>query len=227
MAFLTPIGGAASPGGLMWFPVVGGLIGAGVGGVWWLAWRAFPTDVAAGLAVATDLALTGMLHLDGLCDAADGLLPPLERSRRLAVMAAPDVGAFGIGACIVVVVLRVLAMAALHPSVMLVAALWAASRSQMVLVVIMVPYARAKGLASAFVEEAHPSVGLAAVTGMAGALVLAALWRPVAGLAAVGAAGLAAASVVALARRRLGGFTGDVLGAAGIVGETVGLVVAC
>ena len=45
-------------------------------------------------------------------------------------------------------------------------------------------------------------------------------------LVAVGAVAAAGAMVVALARRRLGGFTGDVLGAAGVVGETVGLLVA-
>jgi adenosylcobinamide-GDP ribazoletransferase len=45
-------------------------------------------------------------------------------------------------------------------------------------------------------------------------------------LVAVGAAGIAAAAVVAFAVRRLGGFTGDVLGAAGMLAETVGLVVA-
>jgi cobalamin synthase len=59
---------------------------------------------------------------------------------------------------------------------------------------------------------------------LAGALAVAG--RGVLGLAAVGAEGVAAAGVGWLAWRRIGGFTGDVLGAAGVIGETVGLLVA-
>ena len=53
--------------------------------------------MAAALTVAADLVLTGALHLDGLADTADGVLPHLDRERRLAVMAAPEVGVFAIG----------------------------------------------------------------------------------------------------------------------------------
>ena len=77
---------------------------------------AFPPAVAGGLAVAADLALTGMLHLDGLADSADGLLPPLPRDRRLAVMRSPDVGAFGVAAVVSAIGLRWAALAALDPA---------------------------------------------------------------------------------------------------------------
>jgi adenosylcobinamide-GDP ribazoletransferase len=83
------------------------------------------------------------------------------------------------------------------------------------IVLAKVPYARGEGLASAFVgRSAVPSVvgGLAALTLVP--------WAGVAGLV-VGTAG-----VIALAKRRIGGFTGDVLGAAGLIGETCGLVLA-
>lgn len=227
LGFLTPLGGAAPPGGLAWFAPVGALVGGGVGGTWWLAARAFPVFVAATLAVVADLVLTGMLHLDGLADAADGLLAPLDRSRRLAAMGTPDVGAFGVGVVVVVLVLRAGSLAALHPSVVLIAALWAMSRAGMAATVVRVPYARTGGLATAFVGEATPAVGVAAGLGLVAAVGLAATWRLVAGPVAVVAGLAAGAAVVVLARRRLGGFTGDVLGAAGMVGETVGLVVAC
>jgi adenosylcobinamide-GDP ribazoletransferase len=59
-----------------------------------------------------------------------------------------------------------------------------------------------------------------------GAFVLAGLWRLGPGTAAVAALVVAAAAVAGLGRRRLGGFTGDVLGACGVVGETAGLLVA-
>jgi adenosylcobinamide-GDP ribazoletransferase len=63
------------------------------------------------------------------------------------------------------------------------------------------------------------------VAGVALALVLAAIGDRVRGLEAVGAEAVAVAVVAWLAQRRIGGFTGDVLGAAGVVGETVGLLV--
>jgi cobalamin synthase len=65
------------------------------------------------------------------------------------------------------------------------------------------------------------------VVGIAAAAGVAAAWRPLAGVAAVTAGVIAFAAVVALGWRRIGGFTGDVLGAAGVVGESLGLVVAC
>ena len=95
LAFLTPLGRAAVPDSrtMSWFPVVGALVGAVVGCVWWGADRLWPPAVAAALTVAADLALTGMLHVDGLADSADGLLPHLPRKRRLEVMADPAIGA--------------------------------------------------------------------------------------------------------------------------------------
>ena len=95
VAFLTPLGGARAPSSdaLRWFPVIGLGLGLALGGIWWGAGRLWPAPVAAALVVAADLGLTGLLHVDGLTDSADGLLPPLDRERRLEVMAAPDVGA--------------------------------------------------------------------------------------------------------------------------------------
>jgi adenosylcobinamide-GDP ribazoletransferase len=138
-------------------------------------------------------------------------------------MTAPDVGAFGVAALVVVLVARVAALAALTPDVLLVAGLWAASRAAMGVTMGLVPYARDEGIASGF---AGRSVAPAAVTAIV-VLVVAAVavggWAgPVTALAAAG--GFAA--VVGLALRRVGGYTGDVLGAAGVVAETVGLLVA-
>jgi adenosylcobinamide-GDP ribazoletransferase len=229
-SFLTPVGGAAEPGpeALWWFPAVGAACGLIVGGVWWLGGRIWPPGVAAAAAVVADLAVTGLLHVDGLCDAADGLLPHLEPSRRLEVMASPDVGAFGVTLVVAVLLLRFATLASLHPNPLLICALWTASRTQMAAVIVGVPYARHEGgLASAFLG-ADPIRQLLPIAagGTAAALALAGLWRPLAGPLAVAAGMVAAAAVVMLARRRIGGFTGDVLGAAGLVGETAALLVA-
>jgi len=226
VSFLTPFGGATapSPGAVAWFPVVGVGLGLVLGGVWEAGSRVWPAAVAAAVVVAADLALTGLLHLDGLADAADGLLPPLDRARRLEVMADPSTGAFGVGTVAAVLLLRWVALAAMAPSVLLVAGLWCGSRTVMAATMRMVPYARAGGgLAAAFLGRG----GWAPVAaGMVAATLLAATGSGVAGVAAIGGGVAAAAGVVALAQRRLGGFTGDVLGAAGMVGETAGLLVA-
>src|SRR5262245_12725103 len=98
LGFLTVVGRSRTPTSraLAWFGPAGALIGATLGMLWWGTTNAWPAAVAAAIVVAADLGITGMLHLDGLADAADGLLPHLERDRRLAVMATPDIGAFGI-----------------------------------------------------------------------------------------------------------------------------------
>lgn len=230
LAFLTPLGGPVtpSPAALAWFPAVGAALGLALGAVWWAAAEIWPPAVAAAVVVVADLALTGMLHLDGLVDTADGLLPPLDGERRLEVMADPRAGAFGVGAAVAVLLLRWAALSALAPRAVLLGGLWCASRSAMALTTARVPYARPSGLATAFIAGGprRRATEVAVATGLAGALVLGALGRGWGGAVAVAAVALGAAAVVALALRRLGGFTGDVLGAAGMVGETAGLLVA-
>lgn len=227
VAFLTIAGRGSTPNArtMRWFPLVGLVIGTVVGGTWWLADKAFSPFLAASLAIAADLTITGMLHVDGLADSADGLLPHLERDRRLAIMAQPDIGAFGVAAVGIALLLRVAALSSTAVDVWLVAGLWCASRSAMAFVATTRPYARTGGgLASAFLgDRATPTV---AAVGVVAGGVIAAASAGRAGAAAVVALVVAVAGVVALADRRLGGFTGDVLGALGVVGETVGLIVA-
>jgi adenosylcobinamide-GDP ribazoletransferase len=231
VAFLTPLGGAAapSPTAFAWFPAVGAGMGALLGLVWWAAEHIWPAPIAAAIVIGADLALTGLLHIDGLVDAADGLLPHLDRDRRLAVMREPAVGAFGIAAGAAVLLARFAALEVLRPSILLLTGIWCGSRAVMAVVPSLVPYARADtgGLASSFLSPGRPLPGIvAAVTGSVGLLCATMLWRPLGGAVAA-LSGLAGASaLVWFARRRIGGFTGDVLGAAGLVFETVALVVA-
>lgn len=231
LAFLTPIGGAAepTPGAVAWFPVVGAGLGGLLGYVWWLTEHLWPVAVAAALVVVADLALTGLLHFDGLVDSADGLLPHLTRSRRLEVMAEPTVGAFGIGVAGLMLLARFAALASTHPSVVLLVGIWCGSRTVMAVAATVLPYARqeAGGLASAFrvMDDRRPGV-IGGVLGLAGTLACLLVWRPVGGTVVLIGGVLGAAGVLWLAVRRLGGFTGDVLGASGVVFETVALVVA-
>lgn len=227
LGFLTVLGGATRPDGRGpgWFGAVGALVGLAVGGVWWGADRIWTPVLAATVAVATDAALTGMLHLDGLADTADGLLPPVDRSRRRAIMATPDVGAFGLVAVVLVLLARVGALAEAAPDPLLLAGLWALVRAGMALAIAALPYAGA-GSARAFTPAgAAPSLAAGASAVLAGALVVAAVGGA-AGVATAGGAAAGFGAVVALGVRRLGGYSGDVLGAAGVIGETTGLIVA-
>jgi adenosylcobinamide-GDP ribazoletransferase len=232
LSFLTPLGGAVTPGprAFSWFPVVGAALGLVLGAVWWAADPLVGPLVAAAVVVVADLVLTGALHFDGLVDSADGLLAPLPPDRRLAVMQDPAVGAFGVAAGGSCLLLRTVALAELgglsgpgHPRPWLLAGLWSVSRTSMAVAARALPYARREGLASAF----GPDGSWTAVDVGGGVLALAL------GLAddpftplALAVAVSAAAAVHRLAGRRLGGFTGDVLGAGGVAAETAGLLVA-
>ena len=214
VAFLTVIGRGRQPDrtSLMWFGPVGLLVGATCGLVRWGGGEWWSTLLAAGLAVVADLVLTGALHLDGLADSADGLLPHMARERRLAVMAEPDVGAFAVVTIVAVLIVRWSALASAEVEgwhwVALLAGIWCGARALMATVVTTVPYARpGGGLATAF-----RGGRVAAPAALGGLLALAGVAAGSGGAGVVAlAVGLAAgAGVVALAQRRLGGFTGDV-----------------
>ncbi|MGE3620446.1 MAG: adenosylcobinamide-GDP ribazoletransferase [Acidimicrobiia bacterium] len=227
LAFLTVLGRASVPGprALRGFPAAGALVGAAVGVAWWGAGEAFSPLVAAVVAVGFDLALTGMLHFDGLADSADGLLPPVERARRLAIMSAPDTGAFGTAVVGLALLARVAGFAALEPDPLLVAGLWCAARTAMVAAVAWIPYVRGPGgLAAAF--TGGPSLLVPVVAGTVAAAALVVVGGGGAGLVGLVAGAVAGAGVLRLAVVRIGGITGDVLGATGVVVETVALVVA-
>jgi adenosylcobinamide-GDP ribazoletransferase len=229
-SFLTPFvpgQGRPSPGAMAYFPVVGAVLGLVTGGLWRLARRSLAPLPAAIVVVAADAVLTGALHLDGVADTADGLLAHVPAKGRLAIMEEPEVGTFGTVALGVALLGRAAAFASIEPSPVLTAALWSCSRSLMVIGSRTLPYAREEGLASAFLsgDEGGDAVLRAAIAGMAASALTAWLTHGRRGLFGVVGGSLAGAAVLGYAQRRLGGFTGDVLGAAGVTCETVGLLI--
>jgi adenosylcobinamide-GDP ribazoletransferase len=225
VGFLTIVPGSPAFTSRMvpWFPVVGAGIGAVVGGMWWAAGETFPAAPAAAVALVVDLVLTGALHHDGLLDSADGLLPHMDRQRRLEVMREPTVGAFAVIVAVAVGLLVWSSLASLVPSALLIAALWALSRAVAGLALVHVPQARRDGLAAA-ISPTRATLPLVAQGVLA--LVAAAVWELVPGLLACAGVVVGGAAVIGLARRRLGGVTGDVLGAAIVIGEASGLLLA-
>ena len=231
-AFLSVFGRASTPtaNSFVWFPLVGLVLGSLVGAVWWGSERLWPPMVAAMVTVVADLVVTGLLHFDGLADTGDGLLAPMSRERRLNAMSDPAIGAFGALSVVVVVLARFAALAGARPSVLAIAGLWCASRTSMVLITMILPYARSTGIVHAFLETSPSRTRRAAsrasvVVGLGVAVAVVSIARPGRGLLALGAALTGSAMVAVLSWRRLRGYTGDVLGASGVVGETVGLLV--
>ena len=196
------------------FPVVGLVVGL-VGGLIYLAaaWLGLPALPAAVLAVAGQVALTGALHEDGLADLADGLAGGARAEQRLEIMRDSRIGTAGAVALMLVVAGRVAAIAALATPDLVLAAMLAAgalSRAAMVGLMAMLPPARPDGLGAEAGPAPHDRAWIASAIAAVVALLLLDL-AP--GIAAIALAAAAAAGVGLVAHRRLGGQTGDVLGA--------------
>jgi adenosylcobinamide-GDP ribazoletransferase len=212
-------------------PLVGALLGLvlGLGALGLRAWGA-PALVLGGIVVGLGAVLTRGLHLDGLADTVDGLGSYTDRPRALGIMKSPEVGPFGVVALALTLLIQAGAVGALagRPAIGLLASLVAALGTGRLAVTWAcrrgVPAARPDGLGSLVAGTTlvpELVLGLLAVMVVAVAAVPARPWQ---GPLAV-AAGLGATLPVHRhAVRRLGGITGDVLGALVEVGQTVALV---
>ena len=222
LGFLSIIGRSAPPTSrtFRWFPVAGSVIGGLVALAWWGAQEVWLLPVAAALVVAADLAVTGLLHVDGLADSVDGLLPHLDRERRLEVMRTPDVGGFALGVVPCVLLLRWASLASGGISPWSIVAIWCLSRTLVAAAPSLVPYARAEGLATPFLGSANRWILVAAAPVTA---VLVAAEGTIGVVAAVAAIG-ATTAVMWFGMQRIGGFTGDVLGACIVLSETAALL---
>ncbi|MBP7003427.1 adenosylcobinamide-GDP ribazoletransferase [Amaricoccus sp.] len=208
----TPARMAATP---RWHPAVGALVGAMAGAVFWAAGLVWPPQVAALLAVAAGVLATGAFHEDGLADACDGLGGGATRARALEIMRDSRIGTYGAAALTLVLVGRVLTLAALPLALapLALVAGHAASRASSVLVLATSRYVRDHGTGKPVSRGVGPrSLGFALACGLAAVLPLA-LAAP--GAAVSGLAGLAVGHGLMRSRfeRRLGGYTGDCLGA--------------
>jgi adenosylcobinamide-GDP ribazoletransferase len=202
------------------FPVIGAAIG-GVVGLVCLGLRAIglPDLAAAALAPGASALLTGALHEDGLADVADGFGGGRDTAAKLEIMRDSRLGTYGALMLMVSFVAKVSALAAL-PDAFVVQGLIAAhalARGVLPFMAMNLPYARKDGLAA---NAGPPDFATAATAGGL-ALVIALVvlpWRDAFGAALVAAG--CAAGMGWLARRQIGGQTGDVLGGAEQLGET-------
>jgi adenosylcobinamide-GDP ribazoletransferase len=199
------------------FPLVGLLVGAVSALIYAIAVNLGLTALlSAGLAVAAGLIITGALHEDGLADFADGLGARGDSTAKLAAMRDSHIGVYGTLALILAILLHVVAIAALALPGEVAAALIAAhagSRALLPWVMQRFAQARTDGLAVAAGRPGQAPVFFALGLGALALLILA---GPARGIAAAGAACLSLL-LAPLARRLLGGMTGDVLGAIEVV----------
>jgi adenosylcobinamide-GDP ribazoletransferase len=206
-----------------WFPVVGLGIGLAVAGAHVLGARLFPPLLAALLTVTAWKLLTGGLHLDGLADCLDGLAGR-DPQHRLAIMRDSRIGAFGAVGLILFLFLEIAAVAEiaepLRWRVLVVAP--AVARALPVVVAHLCPPGRREGHGAAFQAGLSP-VAVPVALAVAVAAALAGLGT--AGAVALAAAGLAGLGAARFMAGRLGGVTGDVLGATVEVGELTVLLV--
>lgn len=210
------------------FPLVGALVGAWGAAVLWAALWLWPPWVASVLSLAATVWLTGAFHEDGLADTCDGLGGSVSRARSLEIMKDSRIGTYGAVSLVLMLGLKVAAVAALAGTgvgLAMGALVWshAASRAAPVALVRLLPYA-----GDAEHAKAKPLAMQVAASGVAVALAWVALisagtwWAAplevrsslaLALIVAGAAAALAAAWCARWLRRRLGGFTGDTLGA--------------
>ncbi|RZU77322.1 cobalamin-5'-phosphate synthase [Micromonospora kangleipakensis] len=200
-------------------PAVGALLGALLGGVLLLTAALAPPLVAAGVTVGLGALLTRGLHLDGLADTVDALGSYRRGAAALEIMKKPDVGPFGVVALVVVLLLQTAALAELAgrswPAALagVVAAAAAGRLGVAVACRRGVPAARPEGLGALVAGTVGPVALVVGTVAVALLAVPAAPGRPWQGPLAVVAALAVAVGLLGHAVRRLGGVTGDVLGA--------------
>ncbi|RIA01164.1 adenosylcobinamide-GDP ribazoletransferase [Cereibacter sphaeroides] len=204
------------------------LAGVAVGGLAALTAAAalalgLPATVAAALALAVQALATGAMHEDGLADTADGLWGGWTRERRLEIMKDSRTGSYGVAALVLVGLLRWSALAAaLGGGVALLVAAAVLSRVPMVGLMALLPNARGAGLAQSLGRPDRRQAALAAAVGLGLALLL----TGPAALVLAAAGGAAALALGLVARAKIGGQTGDILGASQQLSEAAVLVAA-
>ncbi len=208
------------PEGVWAFPLAGLAVGAVAGIGYWAALTiGLPPGPAAALALTALILLTGGLHEDGLADCADGLWGGFERAGRLEIMRDSRVGSYGVLAVGTSLLIRWSALVVVGPWGLVIAAVM--SRAGMLWPMMRLPHAREDGLARLSGRPSGRALGLACA--VAALLVL-----PLAGwslLWLAPAVALAAHCATTLARAKIGGQTGDVLGATQQLSEMAALLV--
>lgn len=207
------------------WPLVGAALGAIAGGFASVAlWLGLTPGVTAAGTLGLMALMTGALHEDGLSDTADGLFGGWTKERRLEIMKDSRIGSYGMLALMLVTLTRWSALATIlaleSPWAALIAA-GAVSRAPMALIMSAMPNARGAGLS----HTTGQPPGQMALAGAALALAIAFLFTGLATLPMLALATIATLLLARSAHKRIGGQTGDILGAAQQLAEAACLAV--
>ncbi|CCQ41187.1 TPA: adenosylcobinamide-GDP ribazoletransferase [Yersinia enterocolitica] len=212
--------------GIIGFPFIGLIVG-GIGGVIFTLLAPWCGVPLAALGYVLALALvTGAFHLDGLADTCDGVFSARKREQMLEIMRDSRLGTNGGLALIFIVVAKVLVVSELAlrdaPMLLMLTATSVAGRTVIVLLMYRQRYAReGNGLGNIYIGKV---TGKQTLVTLAGGAILILLLGQSAALLALVTSMVVVALLATYLRRRLGGQTGDTLGAAAEVGELVFLL---
>lgn len=236
-SFLTilPLGSARLEGeearrrlglAMVWFPLVGAAIGAAGGAVAWSALSVWSGGVSVLLGLIAVLLLTGGLHIDGFCDSADGLAAWKGPEETLKIMRDSRIGAIGAAALFLLLALQWSLLESIPSDRLL--RVWIAAgaigRCVIVWSAQSVPYVPGQsGLGRLVTDRKPESVAWATVLGAAIALCALGWFH---GTAAFAAAWGVTCVLNGIFRARLGGITGDTMGAVCVAAETTVLLAA-
>lgn len=203
------------------FPVVGVMIASLSVLVCYGATLYLSPTIAVCLLLLTSIYLTGALHEDGLADCADGFWGGRYRKKRLRIMKDSATGVYGTLALILFVTLRAVCYFEIIGSGHLLALIpiIATSRLWMTLAMGLVPSAKEDGIGHAVGKPDSVTMATASLLAITVALIV----SPIALLACL-AGGIGAALAADLARKKIGGYTGDVLGAIQQMAEVTALI---
>lgn len=208
-----------------YFPLVGYLVGLIGVATFYLATQVFTHTIAVLISMAATIFATGAFHEDGLADSADGLGGGWGREQVLAIMQDSRLGTYGAIALFLVLIAKFQLLVAMHADTVMAVLICAHALSRLSAVWLMaaLPYARPSGKSKPLATQVSRSdLWLANVFGLLPLLVLLTLiqssigdWRGTLSfvLLLVGAVGAVWWWWRLLLKRKLGGYTGDTLGA--------------
>lgn len=227
VAFLTrvPLAGAYGVDkAAAWFPLVGTLVGLTVAGAYWVLFSWVPSLLGAVIAVTLGVFLTGAFHEDGLADTFDAVGSGEMGKAALEIMRDPRLGTYGTIALVFSVGWRVVALGSLTPAGAAAGLVMAHSLARGGAVVLskFSPPARSEGLGK---SSASVITAASVWFAVSSALVVSMLAADFLAVAAVLAVALSVLMLRRMAMRRLGGVTGDILGACEQVSEILVLAV--
>lgn len=191
------------------YPIAGAIIGGLLGVIAWgcLA-LGLPTSICAGVVLGAGWMITGGLHQDGLADCADGFWGGYTPERRLEIMKDSQIGTYGVLALILITGLQWIALSTALNSlnaIITLAAIGAISRAPLPAIMHGLTQARTSGLSHSVGQPTRNTALIAAGIGAIACLGL--------GVTALVIASLAALACALLAKQKIGGQTGDTLGA--------------